>query len=119
MDNGLILRFFDAGNRYFGDYHRVSVIVDTILPLDHSTLAGIDVELLTRARTRFGAALVIRKNLERMGVASAQVARVQQDLVASFLAQTRHYQSRPDFPARLLRAELARKPASKPLPKLK
>ena len=27
LDNGLVLNFHDRGNRYFGDYHQVKVLV--------------------------------------------------------------------------------------------
>lgn len=119
LANGLHLRCHEAGNRYFGDYHRVVVAVEIILPLDHPALTRLDPSLLARARSRFGAALVTRKSLERMGVATAVVATVQQELLASFLKQAHTYLARPDLPARLVVAELERQRPGVSLPRLR
>jgi len=119
LTNGLRLRCRDSGNRYFGDYHRVVVSVEILLPLDHPALAGLDPELLVRARSRYGAVLTTHKTLERMGVSTAAVAAVQQELLTSFLKQARTYLARPDLPVRLLVAELERQRTSVPLPKLR
>ncbi|HBT82423.1 MAG TPA: hypothetical protein DEB35_03005, partial [Desulfuromonas sp.] len=78
LANGLHLRCREAGNRYFGDYHRVVVAVEIHLPLDHHGLGKLDPALLARARARYGASLVTHKTLERMGVAGAEVTQVQQ-----------------------------------------
>lgn len=117
LANGLALRFYAAGNRYFGDYHRVAIAMETILPLDHPALTALDPPLLARAQARFGTVLRVVKELVRMGVESARVATVQQELIASALLEAQRYLARPDYPARLLRAELERKAVLKPLPR--
>jgi len=106
LANGLRLRCCDAGNRYFGDYHRVVVSVEILLPLDHPALVRLDAAVLARAKGRYGATLVTHKTLERMGVPTAAVAEVQRELLTSFLRQARTYLARPDMPSRLLIAEL-------------
>lgn len=110
LANGLHLRFFDQSNRYFGDYHRVRVVVEIELPLE-SELVG-DPELLDAARKRFGASLVTTKILERMGVEGARVDGLRAELVASYDREVESYLDRPEVPLRLLRAELALKPTA-------
>jgi hypothetical protein len=116
LANGLLLRCREAGNRYFGDYHRVVVAVEILLPLDHPALSRLETELLARARARFGTTLITHKSLERMGVATAAVADVQKELLASFLKQAHTYLARPDLPVRLLLAELERQRTGVPRP---
>lgn len=119
LENGLRLAFSEMTNRYFGDYHRVCIEVATELDLDSPLLGQLDAQLHEQARTRYGATLTIRRTLERMGVPTVQVKTVTDELIETFLAEARHYRARPDYPARLLRAELERKASSSLLPKFK
>ena len=105
--NDLTLRFHDQTNRYFGDYHRVRIVVEIELGFDSSFLP--DQDLLTAGIARFGEQLIIRKVLERMGVPGALVEEVRAKLVASYRHEIEHYLCRPEVPLRLLRAELAQK----------
>lgn len=105
--NDLTLRFYDQTNRYFGDYHRVRIVVEIELGLDNRFLP--DQDLLTAAIARFGEQLIIRKVLERMGVPGAQVEEVRAKLVVSYRHEIENYLCRPEVPLRLLRAELAQK----------
>ena len=108
--NGLHLRFYDQSNRYFGDYHRVRIVVEIELALNNELLD--DQELLAAGRKRFGATLTISKVLERMGVPGARVESLRAELVASYQTEVQSYLSRPEVPLRLLRAELANKPSA-------
>ena len=110
LANGLHLRYFDQSNRYFGDYHRVRIVVAIELLLSNPLLD--DPELLTAGRKRFGAALTTSKVLERMGVPGARVDELRTELVANYQREVQSYLSRPDVPSRLLRAELANKPSA-------
>jgi hypothetical protein len=110
LANGLHLRFYDQSNRYFGDYHRVRIVVEIELTLDNALLD--DEELLAAARKRFGAALTTSKVLERMGVPGSRVDELRAELVASYQTEVQSYLSRPEVPLRLLRAELANKPSA-------
>lgn len=106
LRNGLRLRFVDASNRYFGDYHRVRIEVAIELPLTAALLP--DPELLAAGINRFGPTLLVGKVLERMGVASGRVETVRSELVEGYLHEARQYLVRPETSARLLRAELQR-----------
>ena len=110
LANGLHLRFYDQSNRYFGDYHRVRIVVEIELALSNALLD--DPELLTAGRKRFGATLTTSKVLERMGVPGARVDELRAELVASYQREVQSYLSRPEVPLRLLRAELANKPSA-------
>jgi hypothetical protein len=110
LTNGLHLRFYDQSNRYFGDYHRVRIVVAIELLLNNELLD--DPELLAAGRKRFGASLTTSKVLERMGVPGARVDELRAELVASYQREVQSYLSRPEVPLRLLRAELANKPSA-------
>ena len=109
LTNGLHLRFFDQSNRYFGDYHRLRIIVEIELNLGNELLT--DPELLA-AKKRFGASLTTNRVLERMGVSGSRVESLRGELVASYQTEVQSYLSRPEVPQRLLRAELANKPSA-------
>jgi hypothetical protein len=110
LTNGLYLRFFDQSNRYFGDYHRLRIVVEIELSLSNELLT--DPEILTAAKKRFGAKLTTNKILERMGVPGSRVDTLRAELVASYQTEVQSYLSRPEVPQRLLRAELANKPSA-------
>ncbi|MBE0503370.1 MAG: hypothetical protein IBX46_04490 [Desulfuromonadales bacterium] len=110
LTNGLYLRFFDQSNRYFGDYHRLRIVVEIELNLSNELLT--DPELLIAAKKRFGAKLTTNKVLERMGVPGSRVDALRAELVASYQTEVESYLSRPEVPQRLLRAELANKPSA-------
>lgn len=110
LSNGLHLRFYDQSNRYFGDYHRVRIVVEIELALCSELLA--DEELVAAAQKRFGATLVTTKILERMGVPGDRVDALRTELVNSYDREVQTYLDRPEVPLRLLRAELALKPAA-------
>ncbi|PKN11990.1 MAG: hypothetical protein CVU69_09595 [Deltaproteobacteria bacterium HGW-Deltaproteobacteria-4] len=110
LTNGLHLRYYDQTNRYFGDYHRVRIVVEIELALSNELL--IDQELLTAGKKRFGVSLTTNKVLERMGVPGGRVDALRAELVASYQNEVQNYLSRPEVPLRLLRAELAIKPSA-------
>lgn len=110
LKNGLSLRFFDQTNRYFGDYHRLRIVVEIELNLSNELLT--DPELLVAAKKRFGASLTTNKVLERMGVPGGRVNALRAELVASYQTEVQSYLCRPEVPLRLLRAELANKPSA-------
>lgn len=110
LENGLHLRFYDQSNRYFGDYHRVRVVVEIELALSNLHLN--DQALLSAGKERFGDTLTISKALERMGVPGERVRSTKEELLASYMIEVQCYLCRPEVPLRLLRAELANRPSA-------
>jgi len=107
LDNGLVLQVEDQTNRYFGDYHRVRLVVSC-----HFEVAGIlahpDCNLdRGEVRRLLGEQLRYEQILERMGVPGAAVEPTCRELVDQYLASNRSYLERADFPLRLLRQRIA------------
>ena len=112
QDNGLRIVFEDQSNRYFGDYHRICIVVSICCDLQ-ALSNDEETDLLTRARQKFGDTLTITKRIEKMGVAGDDVDRVKDALINDFLNHAAPYLTRPEYPLSLVRAELNRKPTAK------
>jgi hypothetical protein len=80
LDNGLEISFNDASNRYYGDYHRICVVVTISYSLDRLT----DEELRQHAAAIHGERFKVEKRLARMGVASADFEQVRNTLINDF-----------------------------------
>ncbi len=107
LDNGLRILFGDESNRYFGDYHRVCILVTLLYNLDELPLTNSDDELFRdRALAKLGNELKIEKRLERMGVPTAEVKSVRHAMIESFLINASAYLNRPGYPRSLVAAEL-------------
>jgi hypothetical protein len=115
LANGLTVAFFDASNRYFGDYHRVCIVVESRIAIEAALFAGSsDPEGEARkARALLGEQLLVTRTLQRMGVAGAELGTVREALIDSYLHNALPYLSAPDYPARLLAKELARKTSAR------
>jgi hypothetical protein len=107
LDNGLKIEFYDRSNRYFGDYHRVCILVECRLGMAANLFADATAE--QKARAIFGGELLVTRTLERMGVAGAELPEVREALIDSYLRNALPYLAVPDYPARLLNRELAGK----------
>lgn len=99
LDNGVIVEFFDLSNRYYGDYHRVCVEVRLTIPLADGNVPA------SEAQAGLPEVLQRTLQLERMGVAGAEVATVRERLVVDFLRHAGRYLALPDYPARLAAAD--------------
>ncbi|PLX86405.1 MAG: hypothetical protein C0618_09235 [Desulfuromonas sp.] len=100
LHNGLVLTFTDKSNRYFGDYHRVSICVEGTVPCAlFSSLAD--------QTAQKGEVVLYRRTLERMGVSTQHIATVVDELVDAFLRVTRSYLENPDTPQRLFKKKQA------------
>lgn len=108
LENGLELDFFDLGNRYFGDYHRVRILVRCEIPLCESMFSEQDQprKSLERARRWLGDQVVFEKKLDRMGVAGGDVATVRQQMVDNFMATAGYYLCHPKFVRQLVDTQL-------------
>ena len=92
LDNGLVLSFDDHSNRYFGDYHRICIEVLVSLPQGASSDQDCSAGRTYTLRT-----------LTKMGVPTAALGDERVSLVEDFLATSRGYLEKPDFPQQLLR----------------
>lgn len=116
LDNGLNIDFYDRSNRYFGDYHRVHIVVECRLVIEEALLAAIEPAAeRQKARNLLGEQLQVSRTLERMGVAGADLCNVREALIDSYLQSALPYLAEPEFPVRLLHKELARKSAGRGL----
>ncbi len=93
---GLVVR--DETNRYFGDYHRVRLVVTITWPLP---------ETIAAEQTEKTVDLV--KVLEQMAVAGQDVARVRDELFDAFMCHARQYLLTDGFAERLWQKRLAEK----------
>lgn len=105
LKNGLLLRFYDLSNRYFGDFHRICLKVVGEIPLARLSLPT---DLLPAAAP-LPETIGFEKYLTRMGVASASCDRVRAALIDDFIRTTVPYLESAVFPEHLLRKQLAEK----------
>jgi len=110
LNNGLQIHFVDESNRYFGDYHRVCILVTLLYPVDALPVDNSDDEVFRdRAIAMLGKELKIVKRLERMGVPTAEVEKVRQSMIEAFLDNSSVYLNRPGYPRSLVDAELKKR----------
>lgn len=101
LENGLTVNVFDKTQRYFGDYHhvRLEIVCEVPVPEDDPAVS-------------FGArSCRYTCDLRRMGVPSADVPAVIEELLSGFSATTLAYLSSPSFPERFVRAQESRQPS--------
>ncbi|PLX95296.1 MAG: hypothetical protein C0621_04005 [Desulfuromonas sp.] len=106
LENGLILTFSDASNRYFGDYHRINLELVCSLALERAT--ALPSELIAAARKSCGDEVTLCRNLERMGVAGADVESVREQMIDDFLESNQSYFSEATFPERFVMQQIER-----------
>lgn len=99
LKNGLVLRFADQTNRYFGDFHRIRIKVSLELPEKLQMSTDISCKTVSYERT-----------LEKMGVSTATLDAARSTLIKDFLATSTGYFENPDFPQQLLRKMQREKP---------
>ncbi|MDF1579148.1 MAG: hypothetical protein P1P74_00030 [Desulfuromonadales bacterium] len=112
LNGGLTLQVVDHSNRYFGDYHRIKLVISCELPLTAASIPEAWRERAAEVRERLGESLHFERSMERMGVAGDAVAAVKEEMLASFLTSTGHYLARPAFVARLVADKLGKKDTS-------
>ncbi len=103
LENGLTVCFYDASNRYYGDFHRVCIEVKIEIPLQLMRLS----EEQLKSAEKLKAPLSFATRLERMGVAGDELQRIRDALVDSFLTSSSDYFTKPDFVRQLLKKKLS------------
>jgi hypothetical protein len=106
LPNNLCVTFNDLTHRYFGDFHHVKIEISCQITLDDAMF--ISVEERADAVKVLGAQVTYSKVMERMGVPTAELAATQTALVDHFEKHAISYMSSTSFPARFIKAELAK-----------
>jgi hypothetical protein len=107
LANGLEVAIEDHTRGYFGDYHRVKLVVFARMSLE--LVNGLTEDERSAARQLLGSTVQYSKTLEKMGVGSAAICSVKGDLLTHFTNHSLPYLSDQTFPAQLVRAALCRK----------
>lgn len=105
LGNGITLRFHDCSNRYYGDFHRVLIVVEGIVDLDAAFFS----DEQKSAAANLENTVLYRQELARMGVVTEHLAATVCNLIDSFLDSVGAYLGRPDIPGQLLKKRLAEK----------
>lgn len=105
LENGLTVSFYHHTHRYFGDYHRIKVEIICEVPLleEYFTNSAEFAE----ASVSLGSKAVFRRNLELMGVSSADIEQSLERVIANFSSHSLSYLASPLFPRKLVLAELS------------
>jgi hypothetical protein len=94
LANGLTVRFLDKTQPYFGDYHHVRL--EAVCDIPAPEIEGAD-------SCRY------MSNIRRMGVPTADVPAVIDELISHFSNTTLTYMSSPEFPLRYVSSRMSRK----------
>lgn len=102
LENGLTVNFHDQSNRYFGDFHRLCIRVEIVLPLDSADLPKALLDEVAKLKQP----LCFEKKLERMGVPTAELEATRAALIEDFLGTATSYLNHPEFVLRTVRKKL-------------
>jgi hypothetical protein len=105
LENGLTVSFYHHTHRYFGDYHRIKVEIICEVPLLEEYFTNI--AEFVEASATLGGKAVFRRNLELMGVSSAEVEQSLENVIDNFSSHSLAYLASPLFPRKLILAELS------------
>ena len=107
LSHGVVVKFFDQSNRYFGNFHRVKIQAVATIPFNNNSLP----DDLQQFSVDFNGCVTYEKSLEKMGVMADQLQIVTELLVDNFLDSVGCYLEKKDFAERLLRKKLTEKKA--------
>ena len=104
LQNALVITIYDLTRLYYGDFHIVKLEITCPVSI-HRELFDLDADFTDACRL-LGDKVVYRRTVEQLGVPSTEIERVQQKLIDTFSDNSLRYFSSPDFPAKLVKAEL-------------
>jgi hypothetical protein len=105
LENGLTVSFYHHTHRYFGDYHRIKVEIICEVPLLEEYFASR--EEFAEAKAALGDKAVFRRNMELMGISSADVEPTLEGVIDNFSSHSLAYLASPSFPRKMVLAELS------------
>jgi hypothetical protein len=108
LPNRLLLKIEDQSYRYFGDYHRVRLVIRCQVPVvaEHFVASEDPLAAAAAAVLQLGHEVTFEKTLERMGVAGSEVETTRQLLIDQFMQTNHPYLARDDFPFRFIALKL-------------
>jgi hypothetical protein len=107
LENGLEISFHDQGNRYFGDYHQVKIIISCRVALNNDLLSShLSADDLQKAIKIFGDHVEYKRVIKQMGVAGADVEQVKTSMVQNFVENAANYMQSADFASRFVARRL-------------
>jgi len=114
LPNRLVLTVEDHSNRYYGDYHRVKLLVRCLVPVNAESFADSTdpVAEAAEALRILGPEIVFEKSLERMGVPGDEVEQTRQFLLEQFLQTNRSYLASKAFVPKFIALKLRDKRSS-------
>lgn len=99
LSNGLLVKFYDQSNRYFGDFHRVHILVVAQISVNKDSLPDHLKHLITLPIEVVGFETI----LGRMAVPTESLLEIRASLVTDFLNSTGSYLADHVFIESLLR----------------
>lgn len=112
LSSGLEIAIAEQTHRYFGDYHRVRISITSSIQL--TQVAGLAQHEQELAAQYLPSLISICKTEEKMGVCTADLQKVKQEMLTTFTQHAVPYLSAADFPARMVRSALKSHNRTKP-----
>ena len=104
LANGVNVCFYSHAHRYFGDYYRLKLDIVCEAPLLEEYFA--DPQTYAEAKASIGPTAICRRNVEQMGVPSAELDRTLESLIEHFSRHSMPYIASPIYPKKLVLTEV-------------
>jgi hypothetical protein len=104
LENGVNVCFYSHAHRYFGDYYRLKLDIVCEAPLLEEYFA--DRQAYAEASASLGPTAIHRRNVEQMGVPSAEVDRTLESLIEHFSRHSLPYIASSTYPKKLVLTEV-------------
>ena len=104
LENGVKVCFYSHVHRYYGDYYRVKLDIVCEVSLLEEYFA--DRQAYAEATASLGPTAIYRRNVEQMGVPSAELDRTLESLIEHFSRHSLPYIASSSYPKKLVLAEV-------------
>ena len=104
LENGLTVCFYHHNHRYFGDYHRIKLEIICEIPVREEYFSNPDE--FAEARAILGRNAFFRRELELMGIPTAEVDQTLEKTMDNFSNHSFSYLASPLFPRKMVLSEL-------------
>lgn len=104
LPNGLTIRLFNCTRHYYGDFQLVKLDIRCTVQIVAEYFSNpVDYEM---ARTTLGETSQYHRSVERMGIPSASVGKILEELIINFEKHSLPYLVSPEFPRKLIMNEV-------------